>query len=230
MTGNYRSAYTYSGFFAGAVVSVVGSIKFGGNRDAQFTVAAVLGGTASVLGGGKFANGAVSAAFVVMFNHWHTAQSQVKVDELSYPDPVNLHAADAVEKLLEWAKFIEDNKLRDISIGRIIDFGSLRTSDQKYDAKYYGLVEYGEGSAEWSTRGFPTIKSRRLISGVSPVALSNGKDGHINYSFIFEGYPIYGNSSPTNLFQVKFNSYETFENAFHTIYGQDKSPWWIEGR
>lgn len=30
---------------------------------------AIVGGTASVLGGGKFANGAVSAAFVHMYNH-----------------------------------------------------------------------------------------------------------------------------------------------------------------
>lgn len=43
------------------------------SRSASFTVkaiaGAVVGGTASRLGGGKFANGAVTGAFVQMFNH-----------------------------------------------------------------------------------------------------------------------------------------------------------------
>jgi len=33
------------------------------------SISAIVGGTASKLGGGKFANGAVSAAFVHMYNH-----------------------------------------------------------------------------------------------------------------------------------------------------------------
>jgi RHS repeat-associated protein len=69
-----------SGFFAGAVGSIAGSFgTFRGNQEVQLTVAVVLGGTASVLGGGKFANGAVSAAFVVMFNHWgyHSFRKQL---------------------------------------------------------------------------------------------------------------------------------------------------------
>jgi len=35
---------------------------------ARTSIAATVGGTASVIGGGKFANGAVSAAFVHLFN------------------------------------------------------------------------------------------------------------------------------------------------------------------
>ncbi len=36
---------------------------------AQVTMSAVIGGTAEKLGGGKFANGAVTGAYVMMFNH-----------------------------------------------------------------------------------------------------------------------------------------------------------------
>ena len=40
---------------------------------------AIVGGTAAELGGGKFANGAVTAAFVMMYNEWaHTYPSKDK--------------------------------------------------------------------------------------------------------------------------------------------------------
>jgi ABC-type xylose transport system permease subunit len=35
----------------------------------QIVTSAVIGGTAEKLGGGKFANGAVTGAYVMMFNH-----------------------------------------------------------------------------------------------------------------------------------------------------------------
>ena len=42
------------------------------------TISAVVGGTAAALGGGKFANGAVSAAFVMMYNEMaHTASKSM---------------------------------------------------------------------------------------------------------------------------------------------------------
>lgn len=48
--------------------------KWAGNNNAKgVTAAAVVGGTASALGGGKFANGAVSGAFSYLFN-WASRQ------------------------------------------------------------------------------------------------------------------------------------------------------------
>ncbi|NQD35651.1 hypothetical protein HPT27_01365 [Permianibacter sp. IMCC34836] len=52
-----------------------------GYRAARTTVAAVIGGTASELTGGKFANGAVSAAFAWNFNH---EEHRTMADELKY--------------------------------------------------------------------------------------------------------------------------------------------------
>jgi len=61
--GTYRSGF-WSGF-VGSIAPVDG-IK---HMEARVLASAVAGGTASVLGGGKFTNGAMSAAFVRLFNH-----------------------------------------------------------------------------------------------------------------------------------------------------------------
>ncbi len=61
-----------AGFWSGSLGSAVPV-----GQDASFTAkaiaGAVVGGTASRLGGGKFANGAMSGAFVQMFNHGMSA-------------------------------------------------------------------------------------------------------------------------------------------------------------
>jgi RHS repeat-associated protein len=59
-----------SGFLAGSFGSLAGSYGHDwGNVAANTLQAAVVGGTASVIGGGKFENGAVTAAFQHLFNH-----------------------------------------------------------------------------------------------------------------------------------------------------------------
>jgi len=66
--GTFRSGFA-SGFAASFFSP---GTTLGGNGAEGFTlrttVAAVVGGTASEIGGGKFANGAISGAFVHMFN------------------------------------------------------------------------------------------------------------------------------------------------------------------
>jgi hypothetical protein len=65
--GEFRHGF-YSGFFTSAAASsgfIEGAPGGGAGRVAA---AAVVGGTASAIGGGKFANGAVSGAFIQMFN------------------------------------------------------------------------------------------------------------------------------------------------------------------
>jgi hypothetical protein len=67
-----------SGFLGGLSGSVAGSImqtesfaghSFFGSFQGQLASSAVVGGTVAEIGGGKFANGAISAAFVQLFNH-----------------------------------------------------------------------------------------------------------------------------------------------------------------
>lgn len=59
------------GFFAGAISSISGSFTSlsGISSETSVVIGAALGGTAEALGGGKFANGAITGAFVVLFNH-----------------------------------------------------------------------------------------------------------------------------------------------------------------
>ena len=71
------------GFMSGFVSSLGGSFMQANSPNmstgAQITMAAVIGGTAEKLGGGKFANGAVTGAYVMMFNHL-SAQIEKEID------------------------------------------------------------------------------------------------------------------------------------------------------
>jgi RHS repeat-associated protein len=69
MGGQFRHGF-YAGFTASAAGGAIGKIpgKSAVAVAERVSAAAVVGGTASALGGGKFANGAVSGAFVRLFN------------------------------------------------------------------------------------------------------------------------------------------------------------------
>lgn len=66
------------GFMAGIAGSVAGMVSSGLSHSVDFFskpagtafLAGALGGTVSVLGGGKFANGAITASYTALFNHW----------------------------------------------------------------------------------------------------------------------------------------------------------------
>jgi hypothetical protein len=65
--GEFRHGF-YAGFFSSAAASSGFIDGAPGGGAGRVAAAAVVGGTASAIGGGKFANGAVSGAFVQMFN------------------------------------------------------------------------------------------------------------------------------------------------------------------
>jgi hypothetical protein len=56
------------GFFSAAVSDLTGGINVGSSMGAQVALGAVVGGTVEEIGGGKFANGAVTGSFTVLFN------------------------------------------------------------------------------------------------------------------------------------------------------------------
>jgi hypothetical protein len=72
------------GFLSGFVSSLGGSYmqSNGGNIGIgdKVILSAIIGGTAEALGGGKFTNGAVTGAYVMMFNHlshkWHPTRKE----------------------------------------------------------------------------------------------------------------------------------------------------------
>ncbi len=76
--GSFRHGF-YSGVFAGASEGVIAS-AFDDSQGLQYASAAVAGGTGSVLGGGKFTNGAVSGAFSYMFNQMSGARERRRME------------------------------------------------------------------------------------------------------------------------------------------------------
>ncbi len=188
---------------------------------AKVALNAAIGGTAEVLGGGKFANGAVTGAYVMMFNHLLEQDKSHTVSELEYPPAVNLMDDNWQEQLVDWIIFIEENELREVPITKIINFESARLAGrQKYGNKWHGSKAIEGGYISWSTPGpDPYSPDRRLMVNVNAAAMSDGRGGWINWSFIFEGYPIYGGASnATNLFQVQFSNFNTFSNYYKNIY------------
>jgi hypothetical protein len=65
--GEFRHGF-FAGFLNGSLDGRIGT-AFQDSESLQYAAAAVVGGTGSVIGGGKFANGAVSGAFSYMFNN-----------------------------------------------------------------------------------------------------------------------------------------------------------------
>jgi len=79
MTGFGSAAFTH---YASSAANVDGIEGFEGEKLARVSVDAAIGGTASVLGGGKFANGAMSGAFQRLYNaEPHREFERQKFDE-----------------------------------------------------------------------------------------------------------------------------------------------------
>ncbi|MBK9990944.1 MAG: hypothetical protein IPP19_09480 [Verrucomicrobia bacterium] len=79
--GQFRHGF-YAGFFSSAAGPLVGKITLGNaslTYCGQLATAAVIGGAVSAIGGGKFENGAISGAFVYMFNQ---AMEEYEIEKL----------------------------------------------------------------------------------------------------------------------------------------------------
>ncbi|MCH6259284.1 hypothetical protein MLD52_22210, partial [Puniceicoccaceae bacterium K14] len=84
-----------SGFASAFVASAAGSAMQTDAAQQHFDTlekrtiaAAIVGGTASELSGGSFANGAITGAFVQLFNHEHDEEGEVPVAESGDDEPI----------------------------------------------------------------------------------------------------------------------------------------------
>lgn len=88
------------GFQAGAIGEQFGK---GGSGISQVLGAAVVGGTVSSINGCKFANGAMNAAFVLLFNHAaHKDPEGVDLDG---------NSLDVFEGVLKWAEYLDQGSV-----------------------------------------------------------------------------------------------------------------------
>lgn len=81
--GSFRSGFLAAGFTQGAsqlgLFNNLGDPSTWSGRAANAAGAAIVGGTASVIGGGKFANGAMTGAFSRLFNDLYL-EGEIKID------------------------------------------------------------------------------------------------------------------------------------------------------
>jgi hypothetical protein len=123
--GSFRHGF-YAGFAGSAAGSVVGrtalqNIEGAKGVAARTAIVATAAGTASALGGGKFANGAITAAFQHLFN------AEAHRDEYSFWDGVK----DATSGALQGAAAFVDG---------VIPFADpLQNQLKLYDSNQYGL-------------------------------------------------------------------------------------------
>ena len=83
--GNFLSGFLSS--FASTYLQPIGRTLARGSYYGRAFFSAMVGGTVSVIGGGKFANGAVTSAFQFMFNH------------VLHPDPLTGMPAEMIDKI-----------------------------------------------------------------------------------------------------------------------------------
>ncbi len=199
-----------SGFLAGAVGSVSGKLgKFGGKKGIQLTVAMALGGTASVLGGGKFSNGAVSAAFVVMFNDWRHDGNipNDQSDEKEVPTKVDPTQTGAGDKLIELMERINKENLEG-EIHDIIDYSNVDLEYYETTAKY--STSYGNNAAKITVINTYNLKSTYFYE-----VQTRGfqKIGSVGYGiFTIQGQ--YGYIS------IKIYNESAYNNAHYQIYNE----------
>lgn len=175
-----------SGFFAGTASSFVSHAEFSSNwGSTQHAIAAaVVGGTAARLGGGKFENGAVTGAFQFLFNS--KLSGMAKSRQLDDIDRANIKANDEAlemdfpgrEKFWVLAERVdprtgETSIVRsDIVIGSSDD-GNITPADMRKAYDSLGSLKYGRILAEGHTHPINVGVSLADVRHASNLSLGN---------------------------------------------------------
>ena len=118
---------------------------------------AVLGGTISEIGGGKFANGAISAAYSMLFNEMKHKQ-QVKKTK-NYENAIRTFLKEAVPG----TKYTAD---------QLTEFGI--PSDVKKLVKSFTVNSHSSISVDWDNGGIIGKAKFKAIEALSPARLTDG--------------------------------------------------------
>jgi hypothetical protein len=151
MGAEFRHGF-YAAAFASAAAGPISRFAPGGVHG-QVAAAAVVGGTASAIGGGKFANGAVSGAFTYLFNHAAHAVTEADVQKRAAAIRANM------------ADFINNHPGETVNISRT-DFDTLQL------ARAYRVRDAGLDKMSWSDF-FDYLKTAdtefyRIVGGAGP--------------------------------------------------------------
>lgn len=144
--GQFRHGF-YSSFASAGIMHTPGVARFlGGTKDgiwiaARTTVAATIGGTASVLAGGKFANGAVTSAFQHLFNAEAT-RKEVSPDEFLKGKRDGFYPRGAKARAMAYyGEYAEGRAVTDTT------FNSQVANSYIGDADFVFISSHGSGDA-----------------------------------------------------------------------------------
>jgi len=150
--GDFQSGFLAAGFaqYAG---SQLPNMSFEGGLVARMAI----GGTASVLGGGKFDNGAMTAAFAYMFNEWqHQRKTNELVQKALKDGTLTLNEANGIWRANDDANFVLTVDANKLTV--------VRTSP--YSAK--GTATAFVLGSEWFVHGSVTLQNRNGVVGILP--------------------------------------------------------------
>ena len=210
------------GFFAGAFSA--GSEKFtskNNSKAGKVLASSVVGGTASVLGGGKFANGAVTGAYVMLFNYMmHPDKNDIE----SRKAKVDFRKATGQEKMdqllyafdYEFMVFMETGNYSQIDLDNY--FTNLPNYRVAAEGEYiFTGNAYVNGEAILVTADIKPVKGTREPFmgqwGFSPDIAPYTK----TYMHFFPYRPVGHKALPLSqlLLSVPTDKYKMFEKRYH---------------
>ena len=151
-------------FMAGGFSSLSGSLTTGiDNFVAEVVTGAVVGGTAAEIGGGKFANVAVTGAFTVMYNDlMHNLQAKPNPGHLT-----NKQASDLKEK-------IEDASFRE----RVKNSNEKNNTNNGVPDKVDASIGIERGNAAYGGTNYYEVKDMEINIGTTTV--------HANVAYVVQ--------------------------------------------
>jgi len=189
----------HTGFVTGAIGKAsslatesteLGSIPGGEGKFIRTAIAATAGGTASELTGGKFANGAITAAFAHLYNQEATRGG--KGPNLQHDEGITIAKADFLSRGYEIVeeRAVEVNVYADVYSPRFYDFivkdlatglnygvevkttlrDNVTLNSRQVDLDV-AVMRYAESGSDWAVR---TRVTRTPVHGVAYVAVCKG--------------------------------------------------------
>lgn len=161
----------------------------------QVALSAAIGGTAEALGGGKFANGAVTGAYVMMFNHLQDKIQEKKDPWANFDEAIDYGEESpsrrAIQIINAWKYSIENGMDGEIPLYRI--FTNLKCGDV---LKNSGIL----------INSAPVIFGDKTIKVTIRVNLYNStKRLRLSPTTVQFGGEEYNNPVGTNMYRIKNN-------------------------
>ncbi len=205
------------GFLSGFVSSLGGSAmqSYGGNMTftEKTAIAAVIGGTAEALGGGKFANGAVTGAFVMAYNHLMEPQTRPG------RSPLTKEQLEVLKEKIKMATFKHRASWANYD-GQTMDSAPYWEESFAIEGVDYGDVYSAENVEIWLGKETLNVDIDYFPNSAGSVTnridMPEGLDLSPNGRLWFYTKDIDG-----QVLQINFNSREAYDKYFNFIKAHD---------